>query len=99
MGIICLKLTRASKPKWNPLLKNLQENKIYITSQNHGFAVDADSLSGTGLEVSHTNLNDNSVEGMVHKKLGIQTVQFHPEASPGPWDTQNIFDRFIKNLR
>ncbi len=83
----------------NQPVKNLAENKIYITSQNHGFAVDADSLNGTGLEISHTNLNDNSVEGVAHKKLGIQTVQFHPEASPGPWDTQNIFDRFIKNLK
>ncbi len=83
----------------NQPVKNLTENKIYITSQNHGFAVDAGSLSGTGLEVSHINLNDNSVEGMLHKKLNIQTVQFHPEASPGPWDTQNLFDRFIWQLR
>jgi carbamoyl-phosphate synthase small subunit len=83
----------------NQPVKSLAENKIYITSQNHGFAVDADSLNGTGLEISHINLNDNSVEGMVHKKLNIQTVQFHPEASPGPWDTQNIFDRFVKNLK
>ncbi len=83
----------------NQPVKSLAENKIYITSQNHGFAVDAESLKGSGLEISHTNMNDNSVEGMLHKKLSIQTVQFHPEASPGPWDTQNILDRFIRNLR
>ena len=83
----------------NQPVKNLQENKVYITSQNHGFAVDANSLDGTGLEVSHINLNDGSVEGMQHKKLSIHTAQFHPEANPGPWDTENIFDKFVKDLK
>ncbi len=83
----------------NQPVKNLRENKVYITSQNHGFAVDAQSLNGRGLEVSHINLNDNSVEGMEHKSLPIQTVQFHPEANPGPWDCNNIFDSFIKKLK
>jgi carbamoyl-phosphate synthase small subunit len=83
----------------NQPVKNLAENKVYITSQNHGFAVDANSLDGTGLEVSHVNLNDGSVEGMQHKKLPIQTVQMHPEANPGPWDIKNIFDKFVKDLK
>ncbi len=83
----------------NQPVKNLKENKVYITSQNHGFAVEAESLDGTGLEVSHINLNDGSVEGMQHKKLPIQTVQMHPEANPGPWDIENIFDKFVKDLK
>src|SRR3989344_5732525 len=83
----------------NQPVKNLSENKVYITSQNHGFAVDAESLGGTGLEVSHINLNDGSVEGMQHKKLPIQTVQMHPEANPGPWDIESIFDKFVRDLK
>lgn len=83
----------------NQPVKSLKEDKVYITSQNHGFAVDADSLDGTGLEVSYTNLNDGSVEGMQHKKLPIQTVQMHPEANPGPRDIENIFDKFVKDLK
>ncbi len=83
----------------NQPVKSLSENKVYITSQNHGFAVDKDSLDGSGLEVSYVNLNDGSVEGMQHKKLPIQTVQMHPEANPGPWDIENIFDKFVKDLK
>jgi len=83
----------------NQPVKSLKENRVYITSQNHGFAVDAESLDGTGLDVSYINLNDESVEGMRHKKLPIQTVQMHPEANPGPWDIENIFDKFVKDLR
>ena len=83
----------------NQPVKNIAENKVYITSQNHGFAVDKESLDGTGLGVSHVNLNDESLEGMKHKRLPIQTVQMHPEANPGPWDIENIFDKFIKDLK
>jgi carbamoyl-phosphate synthase small subunit len=83
----------------NQPVKDIAENKVYITSQNHGFAVDAESLDGTGLFVSHVNLNDESVEGVKHDKLPIQTIQMHPEANPGPWDIENIFDRFVKDLK
>lgn len=83
----------------NQPVKNIKENKVYITSQNHGFAVDAESLDRTGLEINHINLNDGSVEGMQHKKLPIQTVQFHPEANCGPWDTEFMFDKFVKDLK
>src|SRR3990167_2304907 len=83
----------------NQPVKNIKENKVYITSQNHGFAVDAESLDGTGLEISHINLNDGSVEGIQHKKLQIQAVQFHPEANCGPWDTEFMFDKFVKDLK
>lgn len=83
----------------NQPVKNLKENKVYITSQNHGFAVDAESLKDSGLEVSHLNLNDNSVEGMKHKTLPILTYQFHPEARCGPWDTEYLFDLMVKVLK
>lgn len=82
----------------NQPVKNLGENKVYITSQNHGFAVEPNSLDGTGLQVSHTNLNDCSVEGMRHKKLPISTWQFHPEAHCGPWDTEYLFDNMVRDL-
>lgn len=83
----------------NQPVKNLEENKVYITSQNHGFAVDEKSLDGTGLEVSHINLNDGSVEGMQHGKLQIMTWQFHPEGNPGPWDNLHLFDKIVKSLK
>ena len=70
------------------------DGKVYLTSQNHGFAVDGDSLDGTGLEVNQININDGTVEGVKHKNLPIFTCQYHPEASPGPLDTRFLFDRF-----
>ena len=67
---------------------------VHITAQNHGFAVDGDSLPG-GLEVSHVNLNDGTVEGMTHREMPMLTIQYHSEASPGPLDTVGMFDRFL----
>lgn len=75
------------------------ENRVYITSQNHGFAVDEHSLDGTDLVVNQINVNDGSVEGVVHKNLPIFTSQYHPEASPGPWDTSYLFDRFGRMIK
>ena len=75
---------------------DLATNKIEITSQNHGFAVDPDSLPPE-LEVTHWNLNDHTVEGLRHKELPIFSVQYHPEASPGPHDTAYLLERF-RNL-
>ncbi|HEX3012151.1 MAG TPA: glutamine-hydrolyzing carbamoyl-phosphate synthase small subunit [Syntrophomonadaceae bacterium] len=69
--------------------------KCFISSQNHGYAVDAKSLTGTGLKVNFINLNDNTVEGLCHEKLPLMSVQFHPEATPGPQDTGYLFDRFL----
>ncbi len=74
------------------------EDRVYITSQNHGFAVEAESAQDAGLEITVTNLNDGTVEGMRHKELPIFSVQFHPEAHPGPQDTSFLFDRFEKML-
>ena len=72
---------------------DLATRKVEITSQNHGFAVDVDSLPGKAV-LSHVNLNDNTVEGMRHGELPIFSVQYHPEASPGPHDASYLFARF-----
>jgi carbamoyl-phosphate synthase small subunit len=78
----------------NQPVMDLTTRKVEITSQNHGFAVDADSLKGAA-EVTHLNLNDNTVEGLAHRELPIFSVQYHPESSPGPHDASYLFKRFI----
>ena len=83
----------------NHPVKDLRTGRVYITSQNHGFQVDAASIpAGSGFTVSHVNLNDGSVEGLTHEELPVFTVQYHPEASPGPQDNQYLFDRFVDAL-
>jgi carbamoyl-phosphate synthase small subunit len=81
----------------NQPVKNLLTGKIEITSQNHGFAVDTDSLNKEEIEITHINLNDNTLEGFRHKKYPIFTAQYHPEASPGPHDARYMFEEF-KNM-
>jgi carbamoyl-phosphate synthase small subunit len=80
----------------NHPVKNLQTGKIEITSQNHGFCVDMDSLKKRDIELTHVNLNDNTVEGIRCKKLAAFSVQYHPEASPGPHDASYLFETFIE---
>ena len=83
----------------NHPVKDLKTGKIYITVQNHGFCVDIDSLNKKDIEITHINLNDNTLEGMRHKKLPIFSVQFHPEASPGPHDAQYLFGEFVDMMK
>ena len=80
----------------NHPVKNLQTGRIEITSQNHGFCVDLDSLKNKDIELTHMNLDDNTLEGIRCKKLSAFSVQYHPEASPGPHDASYLFKTFIK---
>lgn len=83
----------------NHPVKNLDTNAIEITSQNHGFCVDLDSLKDKDVTMTHVNLNDQTSEGIRSEKLRAFSVQYHPEASPGPHDSQYLFDRFIKLMQ
>jgi carbamoyl-phosphate synthase small subunit len=82
----------------NHPVKDLTTGKVEITSQNHGFAVDVDSLRGLA-ELTHVNLNDKTVEGLTHTKEPLFSVQYHPEASPGPHDAQYLFRRFVDLMK
>jgi carbamoyl-phosphate synthase small subunit len=78
----------------NHPVKEFATGRVHITAQNHGYAVDPDTLKD-GLEVTHINLNDNTVEGLRHKELPIFSIQYHSEDSPGPWDSRYLFDKFV----
>ena len=78
----------------NHPVRDLETGRVQITAQNHGYAVDINSLKG-GLEVSHINLNDGTIEGLNHKKLPIISIQYHAEGSPGPMDNAYLFKRFL----
>lgn len=82
----------------NHPVKNLQTGKIEITSQNHSYAVDMDSLSNTRLHATHINLLDNTAEGLCCERDRVLSVQYHPESAPGPQDSDYLFDRFIENM-
>jgi carbamoyl-phosphate synthase small subunit len=82
----------------NHPVKDLATGRVYITAQNHGYALDGDTLQG-GLEVSQINLNDGTVEGLRHRELPVLGIQYHSEASPGPWDNKYLFERFLDMVR
>ena len=77
----------------NQPVMDLSTKKVEITSQNHGFAIDSDSMKGKA-EITHINLNDNTVEGLALKDKALFSVQYHPESSPGPHDSRYLFERF-----
>ena len=83
----------------NQPVKNLLTGRVQISSQNHGFAVDEESLKDLPLEVTHINVNDGTVEGIRHTEMPIFSVQYHPEASPGPDDNMYLFDEFWTMLK
>ncbi len=81
----------------NQPVKDLRDGKVYISSQNHGFAVDNASIDGTGIKVTQINTNDGTIEGFEHPDLDVLSVQYHPEAHPGPRDTEGwFFDRVVR---
>lgn len=82
----------------NHPVKDLIRDKVVITSQNHGYVVLDESLNKENIEITHLNVNDETIEGMKHKQLPIFSVQYHPEASPGPKDSEYLFDVFANMI-
>jgi len=93
----CFKLKFGHRGGNHPV-RDLDNGRIHITAQNHGYAVDPDSI-GSELEVTHINLNDNTVEGLRHKELPIFSIQYHSEASPGPLDNVYLFEQFVGMMK
>jgi len=97
LGASTFKLKYGHRGVNKPVI-DLETKKCYITTQNHGFAVDPDSLDGTGLKLWFINADDRTVEGLKHETLPVSSFQAHPEAKPGPYDAEWLFQRFIKMM-
>ncbi|MHB8172061.1 MAG: glutamine-hydrolyzing carbamoyl-phosphate synthase small subunit [Thermincolia bacterium] len=82
----------------NHPVQDLRTGRVYITAQNHGFAIDKESLKGKDVEITHLNLNDGTIEGIRHRKLPVFSVQYHPEAAPGPEDSGYLFGEFLRSM-
>jgi carbamoyl-phosphate synthase small subunit len=82
----------------NHPVKDLETGSVTITSQNHGYAVEPDSLARTKAEITQINLNDGTVEGIRSKEYRFSSIQYHPEAAPGPWDSRPAFSRFVEEM-
>ncbi|MCS7297680.1 MAG: glutamine-hydrolyzing carbamoyl-phosphate synthase small subunit [Bacteroidia bacterium] len=99
LGVPTYKLLYGHRGSNHPV-KDLRTGQLFITSQNHGFAIDKEALQRTSsLRLTHINLNDHTVEGFIHTELPVQGVQFHPEAHPGPRESQAVFDEFAQRVR
>ena len=85
--------------QWGEETLTLETGKVAITSQNHGFAAMPEEIEKRGGIVTEINLNDGTVEGLKHKELPVFSVQYHPEASPGPHDSRYLFDHFIELMK
>ncbi|HET6528480.1 MAG TPA: glutamine-hydrolyzing carbamoyl-phosphate synthase small subunit, partial [Balneolaceae bacterium] len=83
----------------NQPVKNMDTGLVEITTQNHGFAVDEDAIDESKVEITHINLNDQTIEGLRFKNFPGMSVQYHPEASPGPHDSRYLFDRFMDMIK
>lgn len=97
-GASTIKLSFGHRGVNQPVL-DVRSGAGLLTSQNHQYAVDENSLCGTGIEVTYRHLGDGTIEGLVHRGYGAESVQFHPEASPGPEDARYIFDDFVKRMK
>ncbi len=82
----------------NHPVKNLETGRVEVTTQNHGFAVRKESIDADQADITHVNLNDHTVEGMRFTKRAALSVQYHPEASPGPHDSDYLFQAFLKDI-
>jgi carbamoyl-phosphate synthase small subunit len=98
MGADTFKLKFGHRSANQPSL-DLETNRCYVTFQNHGYAVDPDSLQQTDLKLWYVNVNDNTVEGVKHTKAKAYSVEFHPEHLPGPIDAKHLFDEFIEIMK